>query len=87
MDFRRAEVTRNVILRGLAPAAAGGVLGLTLAGLFLQAFRSLLYESEPLDVTSFVLGALVLLFVAVIAAWIPARRAATVDPVTALRAE
>jgi putative ABC transport system permease protein len=47
----------------------------------------LLYEVQPSDPTTLMLVGVVLAFVAIAASYLPARRAAAVDPVTALRAE
>jgi predicted permease len=73
--------------QGSALAAAGIVAGLaafTLIARFLQAF---LYGIAPLDPISLLAATLTLSAIAVLASWIPARRAARVDPATSLRAE
>ena len=68
-------------------AAIGGVIGLILAGAIGTLAQSLLVGVPPIDPVAF--GGTALLFAAVlaVAAWAPARRAATTDPATALRAE
>ncbi|HNC24036.1 MAG TPA: hypothetical protein PLU52_07505 [Opitutaceae bacterium] len=48
---------------------------------------SLLYEVRPNDPVNFAAVALLLVFVALVASWLPARRAAKVDPIVALRCE
>jgi putative ABC transport system permease protein len=83
----RGEVVRLVLGRGLRIVAAGVALGLVAA--FGDAR---LIEHEPFgvpaaDLTTFVLVPLVLVAVAAVACWLPARRAARVDPVVALGAE
>ncbi|HET9370942.1 MAG TPA: FtsX-like permease family protein, partial [Vicinamibacterales bacterium] len=83
----RRRILSNVVWRGLAPALAGGAIGLGIALALGQTFRALLFGIEPVDATSFAGGALALTIVAVAAALGPARRAASVDPVRALRAE
>jgi ABC-type antimicrobial peptide transport system permease subunit len=52
-----------------------------------RAIGSILYEVEPVDATSFGLALAVLGGAALLASWIPARRAARVDPMVALRSE
>jgi predicted permease len=84
---RQSDVARMIITRGLAMTVAGVVVGLA-ASLFLSRLvESQLFgvrTSDPLTLTTvFVL----MTVVAAAAAWIPARRAARVDPVVALRAE
>jgi ABC-type lipoprotein release transport system permease subunit len=49
--------------------------------------ETFLFQTAPQDPATFVVAALVLALAAVAATWWPARRAATIDPVTALRAE
>ena len=83
----RSDILRQVIVQGARLAGAGLLLGLAAALLAMPLMGSLLVNVSPTDVTTFVVTALVLLVVALVAAGIPARRAATVDPVTALRAD
>lgn len=83
----RASILSTVIWRGMAPAAAGGLIGLGLALALARTFRALLFEVEPLDLTSFSGGAVALVAVALAAALGPARRAARIDPVRALRTD
>jgi ABC-type antimicrobial peptide transport system permease subunit len=78
---------RSVVVSGAAIVGLGLVLGL-LASMGLTRFLgSLLYETAPLDVTTFVAMPLVLSIVALIAAYLPARKAASVSPLEAMRAE
>jgi putative ABC transport system permease protein len=81
----RGDVARLVVGQGVAIAAVGGVLGLAGAFATTRVLRTLLYGVAPSDPATF-LGISVLLAVAVLAAnWIPARRAARVEPAVALR--
>jgi putative ABC transport system permease protein len=82
-----SRVMRSVVASGAAIVGLGLVLGL-LASMGLTRFLgSLLYETAPLDVTTFVAMPLVLSIVALIAAYLPARKAASVSPLEAMRAE
>jgi predicted permease len=67
--------------------AAGAVAGLPAAWLTGRAIRSLLFGVQPGDWTSVAAAIAVLIAVAGLSAWIPARRAARVDPMVALRSE
>jgi ABC-type antimicrobial peptide transport system permease subunit len=75
----------------LGEGAAMALIGLVIGGLaavpLSNLMNGLLFGIEPADPTTIVLAAMVLLVVAVSAAWVPARRATAVDPITALRGE
>jgi putative ABC transport system permease protein len=84
----RGEEVVGLIVRNAARLAATGlVLGVGGAVLFARAMRSLLFGVTPLDPLTFVGVTAVLGTVALLASYLPARRAAGVDPVTALRSE
>ena len=83
----RGRVLGMVLRDGGRLALAGILLGVGGALLTTRLLTGMLYAVGPLDPISFSAGALVLLGVAVAASWIPARRAAGLDPVEALRAE
>jgi putative ABC transport system permease protein len=83
----RSAIMSNVLSRGLVPAIAGGAGGLAIAMALARTFRALLFEVEPLDVSSFAGGATLLVLVALAAALGPALRASRIDPVRALRIE
>jgi putative ABC transport system permease protein len=81
----RRDVTRLVVGRGTVLAAAGGAVGLLGAAAAVRLIRAQLYGVEPSDPVTLA-GIVVLLMLAVVvASWIPARRAASVPPVEALR--
>jgi putative ABC transport system permease protein len=80
-------VLRLVVAEGLAMAVAGVALGLAGAAMLSRVMAGLLFGVTPRDPLTFGAGAAVLLVVAVLASYVPARRAARVEPVTALRAE
>lgn len=81
------EVRRAVMGPALGPSLAGIVLGSAGAVLLGRALGTELYEVGPHDPLTFALVAVVLLGAAAVACAIPARRAARVDPVVALRSE
>jgi ABC-type antimicrobial peptide transport system permease subunit len=80
-------IQRLVVVQSLWMVVIGLGLGQVGAGVVTGILRSLLYEVNPRDPMTFAVVALVLVVVALAAAFIPARRAARVDPVLALRAE
>ena len=81
------DVTRMVLRQGLALAGAGVVVGLASAFGLTRLMSALLYGVSPLDPMTFGTVAVLLTSVALVASYIPARRAAMTDPVEALRAE
>ncbi|HXT19924.1 MAG TPA: FtsX-like permease family protein, partial [Thermoanaerobaculia bacterium] len=83
----KRQIVALVMGEGALIAAAGllaGGLG-ALAGA--RALRQLLFGVEPLDLLSFAAAVALLGAVTLVAAWLPARRAASVDPAGALRQE
>jgi hypothetical protein len=82
-----AGVVRRMVGLGLRAAVGGVVVGLLLGRLASRLLESLLWETEPTQPSVYAAGAVLLLASALVAAWVPARRAARVDPVEALRSE
>ena len=80
-------VKRRVLLRSLGLAGTGAAIGLAGSVAMTRALESLLFGVTPTDPGTFVLVTALLLGVAAMAAWIPARRATRIDPASALRAE
>ena len=87
LGAQRSEVLWLTLLDGLRPAGAGLIVGLASAAAAAKMIRSLLYGVQPLDLGIFAVVSVVLLAVAAMACSLPARRAARVDPMTALRHE
>jgi predicted lysophospholipase L1 biosynthesis ABC-type transport system permease subunit len=87
LGARRGDVLGLVLREGLSPVMAGLVVGAAVAVVAARLMRTLVFGITPLDPASFALAGASLVAVALVAAWIPARRAAAVDPLVALREE
>jgi predicted permease len=85
LGANRSEVFRDVLGQGSRMAAIGLVIGAGLAMLAGPALSTLLVNVSPTDAVTYAGTALVLIVVALVASWLPARRAAGIDPVRALR--
>jgi ABC-type antimicrobial peptide transport system permease subunit len=83
----RSSVIGQVVAQGLRLALAGTVLGVAGALLATRLLSSLLFAIKATDVVTFAVGPLILIAVALLASFVPACRAAMVDPVIALRHE
>ncbi|MGE5246260.1 MAG: ADOP family duplicated permease [Betaproteobacteria bacterium] len=83
----RASVVAMVVRQGLTPVLVGLSIGLMVAVPLAHAARRLLFEVRPGDPPTFAVVAVMLAAVAALACLVPARRAATIDPMQALRAE
>jgi ABC-type antimicrobial peptide transport system permease subunit len=81
------EVTRLLMRQGMALVLLGTGVGLAGAAAATLAIRGQLYGGSGFDPVTFVAVPAVLLTVALAAIWIPAKRAAALDPVLALRQE
>jgi predicted permease len=87
LGARGQDVATRMALRGVAPAAAGVLIGLAGALAASRLMQSLLYQTSPSDPLTYAGTACLLLTVAAVGCYLPARRAARVDPVSALRQE
>jgi len=87
LGARRGQLQWLFVRSALALTGVGVVLGLSAAAILSRAMRSLLFGISPLDPLTFAAVPLMLGAAAVLASYVPARRAAAVDPVEALRAE
>jgi putative ABC transport system permease protein len=87
LGARRRDLIAQVVSHGLAPTLIG--LGVGLAGAYAatRAMARLLFGVSPTDPLTFVVVPGLLIVVALIAAWLPARRATRLDPLAALRHE
>jgi len=81
------DVIRLILGQGLVLVAVGGVIGITVALAAGRVLRAYLFGVSSTDPVTFVAVALLLAAVALFACWLPARRAAKVDPMAALRCE
>jgi len=81
------EMVWMTVRQSLLLAMAGAVIGIAGATAGLRVLDGLLFGLSPTDLVNLVVAALLLVLVAVAAAYVPARRAATVNPLTALRAD
>jgi ABC-type antimicrobial peptide transport system permease subunit len=87
LGARPREVVRLVIRQGMLPAAGGAALGVLGALALTRNLDRLLYGVRPTDPATLVVVTLVLIAVAFVACLVPARRASSVDPMTALRTD
>jgi predicted permease len=81
------EVVQMVLRQGLVLAGVGVAIGLVSAYGLTRLMSALLYGVSPTDPLTYAVVAVVLVGVAMLASYLPARRAASVDPIEALRAE
>jgi ABC-type antimicrobial peptide transport system permease subunit len=87
LGAQQGDISRPILREALLLAVAGLAIGVPAALALAQLVKSQLYGVAPADPLTLIAGALLLLVIALLAAWIPARRAARVDPLEALRAE
>jgi ABC-type antimicrobial peptide transport system permease subunit len=81
------EIGRMISRQGLTMAGTGVAIGLVTALLLTRYLRTLLFEISPTDPVTLGSVSVGLLVVSLVASWLPARRAARVEPVVALRSE
>jgi predicted permease len=87
LGAQRANIYRQVLREGLSPVIAGAVLGIAIAFAGARLIASLLYQVNAFNPWIAAFAAISLLLAGVAACLLPARRAASVDPMQALRSE
>ena len=87
LGAQRRDVIGLVLRQGVKLVSLGIVIGLAGAWALTRVLATLLYEVKPTDPLTFVTVPVLLIAVAILACWLPARQAASVDPLTALRNE
>jgi predicted permease len=87
LGARPWDVARPILREALTLTAIGMVIGLPVALALVRVIRGIFYGIEPHDPLTMIGAAVLMIAVAALAAWIPAQRAAKVDPMEALRYE
>ena len=82
-----ADVVRLILARGLGLALAGVVLGCATGAFVARLMATLLYDVGSFDPVTYAAVPVILMGVALVASYLPARRATRIDPIEALRAE
>lgn len=87
LGAQQGQVLRMIIRKGMTITIIGVVLGLTISFALTRLMTGLLFGVTPIDAPTFVAVSVFVMLVALFACYVPARRAATINPVTALRVE
>jgi ABC-type antimicrobial peptide transport system permease subunit len=87
LGARRVDVLKLVLGQGMSLVGAGMITGLVGALMVTRVLRSMLHNVTPTDPVAFAAMAAALISVALVATYVPARRAANIDPISALRTE
>jgi putative ABC transport system permease protein len=87
LGAQASDALKLVISQGMRLTLVGIALGLMGAFALTGLMKNLLFDVRPTDPVTFIAIALLLTFVALLACWIPARRATKVDPMEALKFE
>jgi putative ABC transport system permease protein len=87
LGARSGDLVRMILRQGFALAAIGSVIGLAGARALSRAMSGFLYGASSLDPALYAVVSALMTLLALLAAWLPARRASRVDPTAALRCE
>jgi len=87
LGARRRDVVMMIVRQSFLLAVAGSVAGLAVAAISGRLLKQFLFDVSPLDPVTFLSVPLLMMLLALLAAWVPARRAASIDPMKALRTE
>ncbi len=87
LGARSWDVARPILREALTLTAIGVAIGLPVALALVRVIRFVFYGIEPHDPLTMIGATMLMITVAALAAWIPARRAAKIDPMEALRYE
>lgn len=87
LGAKRSDVLALVVREGMWLAGLGVAIGVVLAGAASQLLRSLLFDTNPIDVPTYAVMSLLFIAVAMLASYLPARRAASANPAAALRSD
>ncbi|MBV8438419.1 MAG: FtsX-like permease family protein, partial [Silvibacterium sp.] len=87
LGARRRDVVMMILRQSFVLALGGSVAGLVVAAISGRLLRQFLFEVSPLDPVTYVTVPVLMILLALLAAWVPARRAASIDPMKALRTE
>jgi putative ABC transport system permease protein len=85
LGARRQSIVTLIVWKGMRLAFGGVILGVAGAAATAEMIQSLLYETPAVDLASYAAATAFLLLVTAGGAWLPARRAAAISPLTALR--
>jgi ABC-type antimicrobial peptide transport system permease subunit len=87
LGARSRDVLSLVVKQGMALTVIGLSVGLSASFALTRLMKTLLFGVSPTDPLTFIVISLLLTFVALLACWIPARRATKADPLLALRSQ
>jgi predicted permease len=87
LGAQRRDVVRLALRQTILAAVAGLAIGLAVAAMLTRYLEAMLFGITPLDPVTFVAAPVVLAVVALVACFLPARRATSIDPMVALRSE
>jgi ABC-type antimicrobial peptide transport system permease subunit len=87
LGARRDQVSKLIVAEGMTLVGWGLAIGIVGSVALTRLISSLLFGVSATDITTFVVVSVILILVAFLASWLPARRASVVDPIVALRTE